>query len=371
MKNKIVIGIFLTIFIFMSIFNFNINVYAATDSNKFVEISVPNKYEQLSRDETDTDIWVSYVSAVDEQYYTYIHYDVFERFSTEIKYTKEDADEIINVAKETASRTGDSVKEIYTGLIENNGCLGMRIAYKYYYTQLNEAYYMDSYYFLTDNYDVRLEFRTFNPNYINSTDHKQIVKSLKIKDTVLKSRGIPFTDVPSNSWYEGAVKYVYNNNIIKGTNAYTFAPEDKLTRGMLVTILHRMEGMPYVSGESKFSDVKDTNAYYYVAVKWATSNKIVSGYDNGRFGPNDSITREQLAVMLNNYCRYKGKYKTVNANLTKFKDASKISSYAKWGMNWAVGSGVITGSNGYLNPQGTATRAEAASMIYKYCLNIK
>ena len=169
------------------------------------------------------------------------------------------------------------------------------------------------------------------------------------------------------------MEYVHNNNYMSGTTQNkVFSPNDKLTRGMLVTILHRMEGMPYISGTSKFPDVQNTKAYYYSAVKWATQNGIVSGYNNGKFGPDDPITREQLSVMLNNYCRYKGKYKTVNANLTKFKDANKVSEFAKWGMNWAVGSGVITGTtDGYLNPQGTATRAEAASMIYKYCLNIK
>ena len=167
------------------------------------------------------------------------------------------------------------------------------------------------------------------------------------------------------------MKYNYDNNIIKGTNANEFKPDDELTRAMLVTILHRMEGMPYQAGISKFPDVQDTSAYYYVAVKWATANNIVSGYNNGNFGPNDPITREQLAVILNQYCKYKGKYKAVTANFGNFKDSSEISSFAKWGMNWAVGSGIINGSNGYLNPQGTATRAEAAAMISNYCNIIK
>ena len=230
----------------------------------------------------------------------------------------------------------------------------------------------DIYYFLTDNYEITLTFETSNAGFIDSEEQKQIMKSFRIKDTVLQSRGIPFTDIPSNSWYEGAVKYVYENNIIKGYNEYTYKPEDKLTRAMLVTVLYRMEGSPEVSGVSKFPDVQDTSEYYYSAVKWATQNGVVSGYDNGRFGPLDYITREQLSVMLNNYCRYKGKYKATATDLLKYKDGEKVSEFAKWGMNWAVGSGVITGTTyGYLNPQGTATRAEAASMIYKYCLNIK
>ncbi len=100
-------------------------------------------------------------------------------------------------------------------------------------------------------------------------------------------------------------------------------------------------------------------------------NKIVSGYSNGKFGPNDPITREQLAVILNQYCSYKGKYKTQQGNLSRFKDGNKVSEFAKWGMQWATGAGVVTGSGGYINPRGNATRAEVASMLYKYYLNIK
>ena len=184
---------------------------------------------------------------------------------------------------------------------------------------------------------------------------------------------IAFTDVEPTDWYYTAVEYNFANGMILGLNDTTFAPNQTLTRAMLVTILHRMEGMPYVPGLSVFPDVQNTNSYYYLAVKWATQNGIVSGYNNGNFGPNDPITREQLAVILNNYCRYKGQYKTVNADLSKYADSDKISDYAKLGMNWAVGSGVITGNanDGTLNPQGTATRAEVASMLYKYCLNFK
>ncbi len=186
---------------------------------------------------------------------------------------------------------------------------------------------------------------------------------------------LPFTDVKTSDWYYDAVSYVYKNNIILGTSNTKFEPTKNLTRGMVVTILHRMEGAPYVSGTSKFPDVKDTKAYYYVAVKWATKNNIVSGYSNGKFGPEDSITREQLAVMLNKYCRYKGKYKSQTASLSKFPDASKVSNFAKWEMQWAVGTGIITGktqgTTKILDPQGIVSRAQAAAMFEKYCKNVK
>ena len=182
----------------------------------------------------------------------------------------------------------------------------------------------------------------------------------------------PYSDVDKSSWYVSAVNYCYNNNIISGTSGTTFSPEMNLTRGMLVTILHRMEGAPYEPGTSKFSDVQNTKEYYYVAVKWATAKNIVSGYENGNFGPNDPITREQLAVMLNKYCRYKGKYKAQVGDLSKFKDGSKVSNFAIWEMKWAVGSGVITGTGEkMLNPQGVVSRAQAAAMLHKYCINIK
>ena len=185
---------------------------------------------------------------------------------------------------------------------------------------------------------------------------------------------LPFTDVKTSDWYYNNVKYVYKEGIILGTQDAKFEPTKNLTRGELVTILHRMEGAPYVSGTSKFSDVQDTKSYYYVAVKWATKNNIVSGYNNGKFGPNDPITREQIAVMLNKYCRYKGKYKTQTASLSKFPDVNKVSNFAKWEMQWAVGTGIISGktqgATKILDPQGVVSRAQAAAMFEKYSKNV-
>ena len=182
---------------------------------------------------------------------------------------------------------------------------------------------------------------------------------------------LPFDDVNENDWFYNAVKYMKDNRYMSGTTETTYSPSSKLTRGMLVTILHNMEGKPKVTGTSKFSDVQNKNMYYYSAVLWASNNKIVNGYTNGKFGANDNITREQLAVILSNYCKYKGKYKATNANYSKFSDSGKISGFAKTGMNWAVGNKIVNGSNGKLNPQGTANRAEAAAMIYNYCNRIK
>ena len=182
---------------------------------------------------------------------------------------------------------------------------------------------------------------------------------------------LPFDDVNENDWFYNAVKYTYCNKIMSGLNGNTFSPNTKVTRGMLVTILYNLEGHPSIIGTSKFADVQNKNIYFYNAVVWASNNNVVSGYANGKFGPDDNITREQLATILYNYCRYKGKYKTVHADYSKFTDNNKISDFAKWGMNWAVGNQIVNGSNGKLNPQGTATRAEAAAMISNYCSKIK
>ena len=215
-----------------------------------------------------------------------------------------------------------------------------------------------------------------NINYEDMTNTTYIDRTVTEKGygitvmTKLQSTKL-FSDVRKSDWYYNAVKYVYEHKIMSGTNSTTFASNQNLTRGMIVTMLYNMENHPSIKGTSKFSDVQNKNVYFYNAVVWASNNNVVSGYANGKFGPDDNITREQLATILYNYCRYKGKYKTVYADYSKFIDSNKISSFAKWGMNWTVGHKIVNGSNGKLNPQGTATRAEAAAMISNYCNTIK
>ena len=218
-------------------------------------------------------------------------------------------------------------------------------------------------------------------NYIDLTQagNKSAIQVFKNKKVEINTQNqgtkLSFKDVPENEWYYEAVKYVYEKKIILGYNTTTFAPDDKITRGMLVTILYRMEGSPKVTAVSKFSDVQNTKEYYYNAVNWAVANNIVSGYSDsknkGKFGPDDNITREQLAVILWKYSKYKGKFRVVKTDFSKFTDSAKISEYAKNGMNWALGVEVMHGSGGKLNPQGTASRAEAAAMLSNYCKNVK
>ncbi len=174
-----------------------------------------------------------------------------------------------------------------------------------------------------------------------------------------------FTDVKSSDWYCEAVDYVVKNGLMSGTTKTTFTPEGIASRGMLVSILHRMEGSPAASG-SAFSDV-DKSKYYAPAVAWASANGIASGYEDGRFLPENPVTREQLAVILYKYTQHQGRSTSTTGSLTGFTDASGVSAYAADAMRWAVGKGLITGTNGnQLSPKGTATRGQLALILQRY-----
>ena len=180
----------------------------------------------------------------------------------------------------------------------------------------------------------------------------------------------PFTDVKEGEWYYPDIRYVCSTGLMTGTSATTFSPDMFTTRGMIVTILYRLEGSPAVSGAAPFGDVP-TGQYYSEAVAWASANGIVKGYDTGLFGPDDVITREQLAVILYGYARYKGLDVTVSGDLSGFADSASVSAWAADGLKWANGQGLINGKNGnLLDPAGTATRAEAAAILSRFCQNI-
>ena len=269
---------------------------------------------------------------------------------------------------------GDGFRLISSGLVESNGCKGIQIQFVETSTGINM--YIEDYQFKSDNYTYMLMFMTFDPNYLTSQEKNNIFNSFVIKDTVVSSYGLPFTDVPTQAWFFSSVKYTFDKGIILGTSDTTFNPNTKLTRGMLVTILHRMEGKPTPTTENKFNDVYKA-LYYYDAIRWATEKGIVHGYDDGsgNFGPDDNVTRQDLAVILRNYAQYKGKDVNVTTDLSKFSDGNLVSDYAKTAMQWAVGKGVITGNdtpNGRtLTPHANSQRAEAAGMIYNYCTKVK
>lgn len=180
---------------------------------------------------------------------------------------------------------------------------------------------------------------------------------------------LPFTDVKENLWYYDSVKYVYDNGLMIGIAPEKFAPNATLTRAMLVTVLWRMSGSP-AAGTSSFKDVpKDT--WYSTAVAWAEENSIVMGYNGETFGPTDKITREQMAAMFYRYANAVSKDTSVTANMTKYKDSSTVSNWAKPAVKWAIAVGLIKGvADNKLSPLGKATRSQVATTLMRFCESI-
>ena len=176
----------------------------------------------------------------------------------------------------------------------------------------------------------------------------------------------PFTDISEKDWFYGDVMFVYENGLMLGTSKTLFSPHGTVMRGMMATILWRMEGSPVPKGKNSFTDV-EAGKWYADAITWTAENGIFAGYGKDKFGPDDPSTREQLAAIFYRYADYKGYDLTVKGDLDKFKDADKITDYAKTAMQWAVGSGLVKGKSGnLLDPQGTATRAEIAAMLHRF-----
>ena len=175
-----------------------------------------------------------------------------------------------------------------------------------------------------------------------------------------------FDDVSKGDWFYKDVEYVYNEGIMDGVSKREFAPNETLTRAMIVKILYRIEGEPAGYRSSDFNDV-ESGRWYTGAVAWAAEKEIVKGYGNGKFGPNDPVTREQLAAILYRYTQYKGWSTTAaSGSLKGFKDAASVSSYAVDAMNWAVDEGLLKGANNKLSPKSNATRAQVAAIIHRY-----
>ena len=178
-----------------------------------------------------------------------------------------------------------------------------------------------------------------------------------------------FTDTVSDAWYAAHVDYVYENGLMNGTGEHSFSPNSTVTRAMVATVLWRMEGEPKADSASGFSDVP-ANQWYTDAIAWAQSQGIVTGYPDGTYRPQNSITREQLATILYRYTKAGGEALVPGADLSGFPDAASVQSYALEGMRWAIASGLINGvaANGqsYIRPGNNATRAQFATIISRY-----
>ena len=178
-----------------------------------------------------------------------------------------------------------------------------------------------------------------------------------------------FNDVTPGAWYVDVVQYAYDHGLMTGTSATTFEPDTTTSRAMIVSILHRLEGSPNV-GTSDFFDVA-SGAWYAAPVAWAAENGIVAGFEDGTFGPNDPITREQMASILYRYAEYKGIDTSARATLDAYSDAGSISPWATDVVSWANAVGLMNGvGENTLDPQGTATRAQVAAMLQRFIENV-
>lgn len=183
---------------------------------------------------------------------------------------------------------------------------------------------------------------------------------------------LPFTDVNSDDWFLAAVQYVYENSRMAGTSSTTFQPEVNLTRAMAAQVLYNLEGQPAVTGDTTFTDAADAGDWAVKAITWAEQTGVVAGIGDGLFDPTANVTREEFAQMMFNYASYKEYDLTLEGDLSQFEDASAISGWAETAMSWANGSGLINGheATGLIDPAGTTTRAQAASIITNFDLNV-
>lgn len=182
---------------------------------------------------------------------------------------------------------------------------------------------------------------------------------------------LPFTDVDSDDWFLAAVQYVYGNDRMAGTSSTTFQPEVHLTRAMAAQVLYNLEGQPAVTGDTTFTDAAAAGEWAVKAITWAEQTGVVAGIGDGLFDPTANVTREEFAQMMYNYASYKEYDLTLEGDLSQFEDASAISGWAETAMSWANGSGLINGhDDGTIDPQGTTTRAQAASILMNFDQNV-
>ncbi|MGI6206427.1 MAG: S-layer homology domain-containing protein [Anaerovoracaceae bacterium] len=184
-------------------------------------------------------------------------------------------------------------------------------------------------------------------------------------DTTTPDSASDFTDVDQNSWYYDAVDYAVKNGLFYGTSNTTFEPDSAMTRGMFVTVLYRSQDNPVSIGIVPFTDVTSSD-WFYNGVEWAYSEGIAAGTSSTTFSPNDSVTREQMAVLFYNTAKAAGEDVTASGDLSQFSDASDVDSYAQEALQWAVGKGLINGADGQLMPRDSATRAQVAQIFLNY-----
>lgn len=229
----------------------------------------------------------------------------------------------------------------------------------------DHSLYVDyySYQYFVDSVANVFSIRDTNGGSYSSTEISFTVPVHEKIESNQPVLGSPFSDVKLSDWYSGAVSYVFDNGIMNGTSATTFAPNGTVERSQVVQMLYNLEGQPTVTGSTVFTDV-DTDEWYGKAVLWAERTGVVDGYEDNTFRPGKSVSREEFAQMLYNYSKYKRYDLSAAADLTEFPDGSSVSNWANSAVAWANGNGLINGhDDGRLDPSGTAIRAQAASIL--------
>lgn len=235
----------------------------------------------------------------------------------------------------------------------------------------NSGYELDELTVLDEDGDeVRLTQRTDTTYTFHMPDGKVTVEASFVREGgQTQTPQTTFADVPASAWYCDAVEYVYENGLMSGVSGGRFAPDDTLTRAMLVQTLYAMEGRP-AAASAGFADVASGD-WYASAVNWAAANGVVSGVSETGFGPNNALTREQLALILYRFAQYKGYDVTGTSDLAAYADGSSVSGWAAEAMSWAVDAGLISGVGGnQIAPTGTATRAQVAQILMNFCENV-
>ena len=188
--------------------------------------------------------------------------------------------------------------------------------------------------------------------------------------TALAAGENPFTDVPASHWAHDDITYVYENDLMNGTDGSLFSPESTTTRAQLVTVLYRLAGQPAADWANPFWDVP-ASAWFHDAVTWAWENDITGGVSSTHFGAGNAVTREQLAAFLYRYAQDQGYDTSARADLSGYSDAGLVSSYATQALSWANATGLITGTTATtLSPQGSATRAQVATILSRFCQDV-
>lgn len=179
------------------------------------------------------------------------------------------------------------------------------------------------------------------------------------------SAGLPFLDVSVSDWYYEAVQYVYENGLYRGISATIFSPQSSMQRGMLTTVLHRLAGSPETAYAPVFTDVPE-GLWYSLPTVWAGQTGVVAGLGNQIFGPEDYVSRQQIALILFRYARYVGLDVSARGTLDSFSDSAQVASWAREAVSWAVSLGIIRGSDGLILPDNNASRAEVAAMVQRF-----